>query len=69
MSGSRADAQRELRAMLTKVDKGILPASRHTVKELLSEWLDTYVLTNCSERTYLGYKAVTGRQRQSRRQS
>jgi len=61
VSGSRADAQRELRAMLTKVDKGILPASRHTVKELLSEWLDTYVLANCSERTYLGYKGIINR--------
>lgn len=56
--GSRADAQRELRSMLTKVDKGILPASRHTLVELLTEWLKSYCLTNCSERTYLGYKGI-----------
>ncbi|MFC1860067.1 tyrosine-type recombinase/integrase [Chloroflexota bacterium] len=61
VSGSKADAQRELRAMLAKVDRGILPASKQKVKELLYEWLDTYVLTNCSERTYLGYKGIINR--------
>ena len=61
ISGSKTDAQRELRTMLAKVDKGILPASKHTVKALLGEWLDTYVLTNCSERTYLGYKGIINR--------
>ena len=61
VSGSRADAQRELRAMLVKVDKGILPASKHTVEKLLDEWLETYCLTNVSERTYLGYKGIIDR--------
>lgn len=56
--GSRVDAQRELRVMLGKVDIGIMPASRHTVSELLDEWLESYVISNCSERTYLGYKGI-----------
>lgn len=58
VSGSRADAQRELRGMLVKLDKGQMPASRHTLGELLTEWLKGYVLTNCSERTYTGYEGI-----------
>lgn len=57
--GSKADAQRRLREILTSMDKGsYAPPTKHTVGQLLKEWLDGYCRTNCSMRTCDGYESV-----------
>ncbi len=59
--GRKADAERRLREMLDGIDKGIytLP-SKLTVADVLNQWLDGYVKTNCSQRTLDGYRAIIG---------
>ena len=57
--GSKADAQRRLRELLTTLDKGsYAPPTRHTVGQLLHDWLGSYCKTNCSMRTCDGYESV-----------
>jgi integrase len=50
--GLEDDADRRLREVLTRLDKGVyaLPG-KLTVAELLNQWLQGYVKTNCSIRT------------------
>lgn len=57
--GSKADAQRRLRELLTSMDKGVyaLP-TRYTVQEILNQWLEGYCKTNCQQRTRDGYESV-----------
>lgn len=58
----KSDAQKRLNELLVGLDKGIpVPAGRLTVAEHLTQWLDGYVMTNCSPRTYDGYKSIVER--------
>jgi hypothetical protein len=57
--GQKRDAQRRLNELLVNQDKGILkPAGRITVTQHFTNWLDGYVKTNCSQRTYEGYQSI-----------
>lgn len=56
--GSKADAQRRLRELLSSMDKGIpVPSGRLTVAEHLRNWIEG-VKTSCSQRTVDGYQSV-----------
>jgi integrase len=57
--GQKRDAQRRLNELLVNQDKGVLkPAGRITVNQHFTNWLDGYVKTNCSQRTYEGYQSI-----------
>jgi integrase len=57
--GKKADAQRRLNELLVSLDKGVyVPPGKMTVGQHLDAWLDGYVKTNCSERTYDGYHSI-----------
>jgi integrase len=57
--GRKGDAQRRLTELLTSLDKGIYtPPGKLTVANLLEQWLDGYVKTNCAQRTLDGYQAI-----------
>jgi len=57
--GRKGDAQRRLTELLSSLDKGVLiPVGRLTVAEHLHNWLEGYVKTNCSQRTYDGYQSI-----------
>jgi len=58
-SSRKADAQARLRELLTSLDKGVyVPPGKLTVADLLKQWLQGYVKTNCSQRTLDGYQAI-----------
>ena len=58
--GRKSDADKRLRAVLASVDTGTYtPPSNLTVADLLNQWLEGYVKTNCSQRTLDGYRAIT----------
>jgi len=62
IKGSKQDAQRRLRELLTALDKGAYtPPSHITVAELLSQWLAAYCRTHCSPRTQDGYASMIRR--------
>lgn len=57
--GRKTDAQRRLNALLAEIDKGgFTSPGRMMVKDLLHEWLNGYVKTNCSPRTLDGYRSI-----------
>jgi len=57
--GRKGDAQRRLTELLSSLDKGVYtPPGRLTVAEHLHNWLDGYVRTNCSQRTFDGYESI-----------
>ena len=57
--GRKGDAQKRLTELLSSLDKGVLiPVGRLTVAEHLHNWLEGYVKTNCSQRTYDGYQSI-----------
>ncbi|MDP7676324.1 MAG: tyrosine-type recombinase/integrase [Dehalococcoidales bacterium] len=57
--GRKGDAQRRLTELLSSLDKGVYtPPGRLTVAEHLNQWLDGYVKTNCSERTFDSYQSI-----------
>ena len=59
VNGSKADAQRRLRELLTDIDKSIyVTPTKYTVKDIIDQWLDGYCKTNCQSRTYDGYEAA-----------
>jgi len=48
--GSKADAQRRLRELLTSMDKGsYVPPTKYTVKDILYQWLEGYIGRNPCE--------------------
>lgn len=50
--GRKGDAQKRLTELLASLDKGVyVPPGRLTVADLLNQWLQGYVKTNCSIRT------------------
>lgn len=57
--GKKGDAQRKLREILDNLDKGVYtPPSKSTVASHLKTWLAGYAKTNCSQRTYEGYRSI-----------
>ena len=57
--GRKSDAQKKLNELLVNLEKGIPIASgRLTVAEHLKNWLEGYVKTNCSQRTFDGYQSI-----------
>src|SRR4030042_1784357 len=57
--GRKGDAQRRLTELLSTLDKGVYtPPGELTVAEHLRNWLQGYVKTNCSQRTFDGYEAI-----------
>ncbi len=52
-------AQKRLTELLAGMEKGnCLPSGQMTLSELLTQWLDGYVKTNCGLGTYDGYKSI-----------
>lgn len=57
--GPRCDAEKRLREILTTMDKGTYaPPTKHTVEQLLKDWLAGYCKTKCTMRTCDGYESV-----------
>jgi len=60
--GRKGDAQRRLTELLSSLDKGVYTPPGHlTVAEHLYQWLEGYVKTNCSSRTFDGYQSIMER--------
>jgi hypothetical protein len=60
--GRKSDAQKRLNELLVSLEKGIYtPPGRLTVAEHLHQWLEGYVKTNCSQRTFDGYQSIMER--------
>jgi len=60
--GRKGDAQRRLTELLSSLDNGVYtPPGKLTVAEHLNQWLDGYVKTNCSQRTFDGYQSIIQR--------
>jgi integrase len=59
VKGRKSDAERRLRELLGNLDKGAYtPPGKLTVAQHLDNWLAGYVATNCSMRTFDGYKSI-----------
>src|SRR4030042_1000645 len=57
--GSKKDAERELRTILTRIEGGILiKPTKLTVGEYLEQWLRDYVITNTAPSTADGYSDI-----------
>ncbi len=57
VKGTKAEAQKKLRDLLTSLDKGLpLDTSKATVGQFLEIWLHDYAETNTSPRTVEGYR-------------
>jgi integrase len=62
VKGRKGDAQKRLTELLASLDKGVyVPPGKLTVADLLKQWLDGYVKTNCSQRTLDGYESIIER--------
>ena len=62
VKGKKADAERRLRALITRLEGGLpLDSSKVTVAEFLEGWLRDYAETNTSPRTVQGYRGVINR--------
>ncbi|MCP3686540.1 MAG: site-specific integrase, partial [bacterium] len=60
--GTKADAQRKLRELLTNLDKGTpIDATKKTVGEFLDQWLRDYVETNTAPKTHEDYTGIIRR--------
>ncbi len=60
--GSKKDAERELRNLLTSIEGDTyVKLTKLTVGEFLTQWLENYVLTNTSPRTAEGYRIIIRR--------
>jgi len=59
VKGRKGDAQRRLNELLANLDKGIYaPPGRLTVAEHLRNWLEGYVKTKCSLRTFDNHQSI-----------
>ena len=57
--GTKKAAESRLHELVTSLEKGVYtPPGRVTLGELLHNWLDGYVRTNCSQRTLDGYQSI-----------
>ncbi len=55
--GSKSEANKKLRELITAVDeKRDVERSKETVKQFAIRWMKTYVATNCTIRTEIGYQ-------------
>ena len=62
VKGTKAEAQKKLRELLTTLDKGMsVDTSKATVAEFLEQWLTDYAETNTAPRTVQGYRGVVRR--------
>jgi len=60
--GCKADAQRRVRELLLSVEQGnYVKPNRLTVAQFLEEWLQSYVVLNCSPRTKTSYEMIIRR--------
>ena len=60
--GKKGDARKRLNELLVSYEKGIYtPPGRLTVAEHLRNWLEGYVKTSCSPRTFDGYQSIVER--------
>lgn len=59
VKGSRADAKARMIELEATHSKGVpLPKGRLTVEQHLDDWLNGYVKTRCSRRTWDGYESI-----------
>jgi len=57
VKGSKKNAQAKLREVLSAVDNGShVDTSKETVEQFAVRWMETYVATNCTIRTEIGYQ-------------
>jgi integrase len=57
VNGTKAEAQRKLRELVSTVENGLfVPATRATVGEFMQQWLRDYAQTNTCPRTAEGYR-------------
>ncbi len=57
--GTKKEAMARMRELESSLDKGVpIPVGRHTVEQLLHDWLDGYARTACSTRTIDGYQSI-----------
>jgi integrase len=62
VKGRKGDAQKRLTELLASLDKGVYtPPGRRTLADLLNQWLQGYVKTNCSIRTLESYQSTVER--------
>jgi len=60
--GRKGDAQRRLTELLASLDKGVYtPPGKLTVADLLAQWLEGHVRTNCAHRTIESYHSTVAR--------
>jgi integrase len=58
VKGSKSAANKKLREVLSTVDNGsYVDKSKETLKDFSIRWMGTYVATNCTLRTAVGYQA------------
>ena len=59
VKGTKADAEKELRTILTSVDNGAyVKSNNQTVGQYLEEWLQNYASVNVRPRTYQRYQGI-----------
>ena len=57
--GTKRDAQRELRKLLTQLeDGGYVPSTKMTVGQWLEEWIKGYAALNTAPRTHERYREI-----------
>ncbi|MCP4612682.1 MAG: site-specific integrase [Planctomycetes bacterium] len=62
VNGTKAEAQRHLRELLTSVDKGLsIDTSKTILSKFLDQWLRDYVETNTAPKTQEDYSAIIHR--------
>lgn len=62
VKGTKAEAQRQLRELVTNVDKGMpINTSKATVGEFLDQWMESYVRINTTPKTYYDYAGMIRR--------
>ena len=62
VKGRKGEAQRRLTELLASLDRGVYtPPGKLTVADLLGQWLQGYVKTNCSARTLESYQSTIER--------
>jgi integrase len=60
--GNKRNAERRLAELVVEVEKGsYIKPKRLSLAECLQQWLDGYVKTNCSARTFDSYQSIVNR--------
>jgi integrase len=59
VKGTKKDAERTLREILTSIEQGAyVKPNKITLGEWLNQWCETYAVTNTTKRTYVSYRSV-----------